>query len=274
MSIENKIVFMCGSHMRHMYIADKLRQEGRLAALVIEEREELFPEPPERLGEKDKELFIHHFTKREETEKKFFGHVNREELLESVPVLRITKEELNSDKNIEFLRQFKDNFLITYGTHIVKDDILNLFEGHCFNIHGGLSPWYRGTITLFWPFYLLRPNWAGMTVHRLTAKLDGGEVLHQSMPTLEYGDGIHDVAAKAVVQVAEDLCEIMSCLDNGAELVCIKQKGSGKLFVDRDWAPEHLRVIYELFDDKIVDKFLDGEFEVVNPKLVNFFDKE
>lgn len=128
-------------------------------------------------------------------------------------------------------------------------------------------------ITLFWPFYFLKPNWAGMTIHCLSANLDGGDILHHSVPKLEHGDKMHEVACKAVVQVAEDLCSILKCLDKGEKLVCVPQNGNGKLFLSRDWTPQTLRVIYELFEDKIVDMYLDGELEKSEPKLVNFFYK-
>ena len=35
-----------------------------------------------------------------------------------------------------------------------------------------------------------------------------------------------------------------------------------------------MRVIYELFDDKIIDMYLNGELEKSEPDLVNFFDKQ
>ncbi|BDG45790.1 MULTISPECIES: formyltransferase family protein [Parageobacillus] len=87
---------------------------------------------------------------------------------------------------------------MTYGVNKIDDHVIDMLPDYAWNIHGGLSPWYRGNITLFWPFYMLRPNWAGMTIHRLTSKLDGGDIVHHSVPKLEYGDGIHDVACKAV----------------------------------------------------------------------------
>lgn len=43
-------------------------------------------------------------------------------------------------------------------------------------------------------------------------------------------------------------------------------------FFCRDWTPQTLRVIYELFDDKIVDMYLDGELEKSEPNLVDFFE--
>ena len=267
--MKHKAILMCGSHMRHMYIAEKLYKEDRLAALVIEEREEFVPTPDDNLCQRDKENFILHFAKRDEAEKKFFGKVNIEEIKKNVPTYNVTKDTLNNSETIDFLKKYDSNFLLTYGVHKVTADIINCIA-HSFNIHGGLSPWYRGNTTLFWPFYFLKPNWAGMTIHRLSAKLDGGDILHHSVPTLEYGDTMHEVACKAVAKVADDLCEILQKLDKGASLICIPQKGSGKLFLGSDWTPQTLRVIYELFDDKIVDMYLNGELEQRQPDLVDF----
>ncbi|MGN1281175.1 MAG: hypothetical protein ACI4UM_04665, partial [Succinivibrio sp.] len=123
----------------------------------------------------------------------------------------------------------------------------------------------------FWPFYFLKPNYAGMTVHRLSSNLDGGDILHHSLPKLEYGDTLHGVSCKAVLAVADDLCRILEKYDTGSKIVCHKQKSSGKLFVSEDWGPQHLVLIYDVYKDRIVDKFLDGEFEVTRPDLTDFF---
>lgn len=60
------------------------------------------------------------------------------------------------------------------------------------------------------------------------------------------------------------VANILNRIDNGAELICSEQKGNGKLFLSRDWTPQTLRVIYELFEDKIVDMYLNGELEKRN----------
>lgn len=272
--MEQKIVIMIGSHLRHLYVADLLKKAGRLAGVIIEEREVFLPSPPEDIPEHDKENFRLHFKKRDEAEKKAFGNLSVEDIQKDIPHLSVTESTLNGDKVVEFLKSHPADYLFTYGVHKIEDRIIKLYEGKCFNIHGGLSPWYRGNTTLFWPFYFLKPNWAGMTIHRLTRKLDGGEILHHSVPELAYGDGIHDVACKAVKKVAGDIIEILKAADEGKELECYPQKSAGKLFMSRDWTPQTLRLIYDVFDDKIVDRYLEGELTRDDPNLISFFDKQ
>lgn len=269
--MRSKIVFMCGSHRRHLYIASKLLAENRLAALVVEEREEFVPTPNPNWNKHYQELFNLHFKERDEAEKKFFSEFDTDKVLSSVPLLKVTRDQLNSLNTINFLKNFSGNFLFTYGVHKISEDLISLFSNKSFNIHGGLSPWYRGCITLFWPFYFLKPNYAGMTIHRLSQNLDGGDILHHSMPTLEYGDKMHEVACKAVLSVADDLCVILDKYDSGNEIICQKQMGSGKLFVSEDWTPQNLVLIYDVFKDQIVDRYLDGTLIKTEPKLVKFF---
>ena len=267
-----KVVFACGSHPRHMYIAQKLKQAGRLAALVIEERENFNPEPEQNWDQHLQDLFKLHFKKRNDAENKFFGDLDLNHITSDIPILRIKSEELNSSKTKSFLSNYasSEHMLFTYGVHRVSDELISLSPNRAFNIHGGLSPWYRGNITLFWPFYFLKPNYTGMTIHRLSPRLDAGDILHHSVPKLIKGDGLHDVACRAVIQVANDLIQILDLLDTGKELVCIPQKGSGKLFNEEDWTPQNLTVIYDLYDDQIVDRFLEGYFVKTEPELVNF----
>ena len=51
------------------------------------------------------------------------------------------------------------------------------------------------------------------------------------------------------------------------------QRGTGKNFLSRDFRPEHLRVIYDLFDNKIVKQYLEGELSCPAPKLIRQFDE-
>ncbi|TDX58937.1 formyltransferase family protein [Orenia marismortui] len=265
-----KVVFLAGSHSRHLHLAQRLYQADLLGGLLIEERETFMPKPPNNIAEIDRQNFIRHFKERAEAENNFFGDIAEEEFKE-VSTIKVSKEELNSNRVKEWIKDLSPEVVISYGVHVIEDDLLAEFPEYSWNIHGGLSPWYRGCITLFWPFYFLQPNWAGMTVHYLSSKLDGGEIVHHSVPELKYGDGIHDVACRAVIQVSEDLIKIIKMLKQNEKLPKEKQRSNGKLFLGRDWQPHHLRLIYNQFDNDIVDYYLDGKLVSSNPPLIKAF---
>lgn len=262
-----KVVMMTGDHPRHLYVASRLMRAGFLHGLVVERRAAFVPEPPAGLPEVDRINFVRHFADRSASELRFFGKPDLAQFA-GLPVLHTTKRELNGDAVRDWIRREAPDVVLTYGVHVIRRELLELMPEHRWNIHGGLSPWYRGNITLFWPFYFLKPNWAGMTIHKLTDRLDGGDIIHHSVPELVRGDGIHDTACRAVIRVAEDLIPILEALRAGKPVEAVPQKSSGKLFTAADWKPSHLRVIYNLFNNDIVDRFLDGELGRDDPPLV------
>ncbi|HEX7063577.1 MAG TPA: methionyl-tRNA formyltransferase, partial [Bacillales bacterium] len=150
-----KVVLLTGSHPRHLFLARTLHQAGLLDGLLIEQREQFVPKPPPHLNQTDHDNFIRHFHDRDEAEQKFFG--NSSDVSLGVPVLKVEKNELNSETTKKWIAAQKADVVITYGVHKISNDMLEAFRFHSWNIHGGLSPWFRGNITLFWPFYFLKP---------------------------------------------------------------------------------------------------------------------
>ena len=93
--------------------------------------------------------------------------------------------------------------------HLILDPVIDQ-PSDKINIHLGLSPWYKGSATLYWPFYHLQPQFCGVTFHQITRQADAGEIIHQCVPVLEKGDKIHDVGVKCVIQAKTDLVKIIS----------------------------------------------------------------
>ena len=186
-----------------------------------------------------------------------------------VEMVPISLDELNSEKVQQHIRTASPEFLLTYGCHMLSEKTLACAQGEKWNIHGGLSPWYRGAITHFWPSYLLEPQKTGMTVHNLTQELDAGDVVHQCTAPLVKGDGLHQLAAKAVIEIGKELPELLRVVhEKGASAINkIKHKTPGRLWQGSHWQPHHLRLIYQLYDNRIVDYYLDGKIANSEPKL-------
>ncbi|WP_107840316.1 formyltransferase family protein [Metasolibacillus meyeri] len=261
-----KILLLTGSHPRHLYLVNELAKLGVVAAHVMEVREEFIPQPPAYLEDVDRENFIRHFVDRDKAEHYHFAGNNQ--VNSDIPTFKVSYANLNSKETIEWVKNQSFDLAISYGVHMLSNELLEVMPEHSWNIHGGLSPWYKGNTTLFWPFFMLRPNWAGMTIHRLTARLDAGEIVHQSVPQLAYGDGLHDVACKAVAQVSQDLVKIVQSIPL-EQIQYTPQKGNGKLWVGTDWMPQHLRFVYNVYSNDIVDQFLDGKLPKIEPPLIS-----
>ena len=138
---------------------------------------------------------------------------------------------------------------------MLSKNVIKLLPKHTINLHLGLSPRYRGTATLFWPFYFLEPQYAGFTFHKLSKDPDSGAILHQGVPQLNKGDKIHTVSCKVVLKACNDLIKLLRIFKK-KKWKYEKQKNSGKNFLTKDFLPEHLNVIYKLYKNKIVDLYL------------------
>ncbi|MCP4230553.1 MAG: methionyl-tRNA formyltransferase [bacterium] len=262
-------LMLTGNHLRHYFVANALAEAGQLAALVMEKREAFVPEPPDDIDDDLKALFIRHFREREEVEQEFFGGANRE--FPGVPTLRVSREELNGPRVREFATEIGAELALSYGVHFLKKATLAVFPEIRWNVHGGLSPRYRGCITMFWPSYMLEPQMTGITVHQLTQKLDGGPIVHQCAAPLVRGDGLHQLAGRAVMKLAGELPRLVKGQLTEELAPPQKQKSAGKLWLERDWRPEHLRLIYDVYGNRIVDCYLDGKFKQTEPDLIRQF---
>lgn len=262
-----KIVFITGNHPRHAYMARAIASTGLLDTVIIEQRENFKLSVPNNIPDDLKLLFTHHFNERDRIEGVFFDKIDWPE----VNLVNIAIEQLNSSKIRSLLTQVKPDLLLTYGCHMLDDETLKCVQGEKWNCHGGLSPWYRGATTHFWPSYMLEPQMTGMTVHELTSALDAGDVVHQCVPDLIRGDSLHMLAARAVKKLGEELPILINLLSEKGQIVKKHHTTQGALWPAAKWRPEHLRVIYQLYSDKIVDKYLDGEFINKQPILYRQF---
>ncbi|MEH6733284.1 MAG: formyltransferase family protein [Shewanella sp.] len=257
------IVFICGSHPRHAFIARQLATTGILKSVIVEQREHFTPQPPLGIDEDLKELFIHHFAQRDRVEHDFFGEVN----WPNVPIHYKQLSKLNSGQVHNLLTQSSPDILITYGCHMLTEETLNCVSGERWNCHGGLSPQYRGAITHFWPSYMLEPQMTGMTVHDLTQKLDAGNIVHQCVSDMVRGDTLHQVAARAVLKLGQELPQVIVKLVQNGSLDKQEQRNNGTLWLASKWQPEHLRLIYQTYQDQIVDLYLDKKISQKQPTL-------
>ena len=103
--------------------------------------------------------------------------------------------------------------------------------------------------------------------------VDTGEIIHNNIPKLSRGDSMHDVACKAVLSAHDDVNIVVNHIIERVKLKIKPKKDTslryrGKLYLKSDWKPEMLRVIYEFFDDKIVDLYLDNKIKCPKPKLI------
>jgi hypothetical protein len=258
--MSERILWLGGDQPRHLHYINGLK-DLNIVGGIMQMRGNSIPERPKGLKSVDKINWSIHFKQRKEAEEKYFGVPG----LPHIPLLVVDKETLNDTDSVEFVKKMKPDIALIFGTGMVREPLASALPKDTINLHLGLSPRYRGAATLFWPFYFLEPNFAGTTFHYIEQSPDAGSIIHQVVPKLERNDGIHDVACKAVL---ESTIQAVALIKKYPEWIKYPQKPeAGKNFLESDFKPQHLRMIYQVYKNDIVRAYLDGEIHPKEPKL-------
>ena len=259
------VVAVSGDHPRHVYLVQELARAGLLCGWVVERREPHVLVAGDDVPASLRDLFNLHFQRRETAEHRAFGALSPADV--AVDRLTVDLADLNGDRVRAFLADKAPSHVVSYGCHKLDEAVLNCVPARFWNTHGGLSPAYRGVHTHFWPSFMLEPQMTGMTLHETTAAIDGGAIIHQSGVRLTRGDGLHDLACRAVATYAQELPAVMARALT-TDVVGVVQKTTGRIWTAAMWRPEHLVPVYRHYDDRIVDLCLDGEISGRLPRLI------
>lgn len=263
-----RIVICCGDQPRHHYYANSLAEHFGVVG-VIHQRREARLEFPEIEGP-DAELNRAHFDLRAQKEEEYFLPKGAELHTPGAEVLEVTRGTLNDPASVDLLCDLRPDAMAVYGTHLFGGDLIAASPEWLINLHGGLSPWYRGSATLFWPIYMMQPGYCGTTLHMIDAHIDSGDILQHSRPEVRADDTVHDIGCRAIVAGTEAMTRLLHKLEAEGSLERFPQKKTGKVFYSYDFRPHHLRVINFLLEGGLLAEYLedrerfDGDLELVD----------
>lgn len=182
------------------------------------QRESTLPEPPTGIPARDRNNFIRHFRDWQTVELREFSHASAVRLSEAGPMLRIDPDDLDTPEVARFAAEAKADACVIFGPGLIKSPVFEALPEYKINLHLGLSPRYRGSATLFWPFYNLEPQRAGAALHIISPEAHARPILHTCVPELRRGDSIHDVGARTVLTAGRDMVRLLERLSRDGTL--------------------------------------------------------
>ncbi len=103
--------------------------------------------------------------------------------------LPIKMGDLNRLEMAALAPALESDVYIVFGASFIKGPLCEfLVSRRAYNIHMGVSPYYRGSSTNFWAMYDRRPEYVGATLHLLTKGLDSGPMLCHAFPAVRAWD--------------------------------------------------------------------------------------
>lgn len=244
---------------RHLYFANRIRDAFPVRAVAYEqtgyssaavERDHL---PPE-----DQALVERHFLERTRQEERFFGHLSH--LVEAdatCAVAQLQPGKLNTDATLSFLHRAGVDTVVVFGTNLIKEPLLSHFSGRMVNMHLGLSPYYRGTATNFYPLLNEEPEYVGATIHLIDAGVDSGAILRHARPKIVADDQPHTIGCKAIEAGIEAMLIVLGEIE-AERLASVPQWNvpRPRLYLRKHYHPDQVVALYRKLEQGLIPRYV------------------
>lgn len=244
-----RLAILTSTDIRHRYFVNAVRRRFPVAAVGYERTGYAPAARADDAGLTDAERSIirHHFAERARQEELYFGH-DAAPVADSpnTRVLPISTATLNSAATLAFLESAGVDAVAVFGTNLIRSPLLERFGGRMINLHLGLSPYYRGTATNFYPLLYGEPEYVGATVHLIDRGIDAGPILHHARPDITADDMPHTIGCKAIQAGINKMLLALRELDEG-RLRPVPQwpVATARLCLRKDYDPRDVVRLYE-----------------------------
>lgn len=236
-----RVMILCGRSPRHLYVANRLCDGAEVTAIVHEAPAQWTWEKfqrnlrPKVFWRKAWRWLRDRKRYAGNPEAKFFFGDETPKL--DHPELATEVPSVSSKEMLNLAEQRRPDLICVFGTSLIKGPLLEQFS--LINLHGGLSPEYRGADCTFWALHNGEPEKVGCTLHFIDAGIDTGRLIAHVCPEVQPGDDELTLFWRAVRDSAEVYREVIRKAAGG-EPIGIVQPSPGRLYQvkDRTWQAE------------------------------------
>ena len=159
--------------------------------------------------------------------------------------------DINADSVVERIRELKPDIILVYGTSLVKTKVIENVP-LVLNLHGGLSPYYRGSYCTEWALLNRDPENIGYTIHQLSDKIDGGGILTQWRVSILGDDTANRINMKLIKEGTQDMIRVLGKLQDKKLPDFQPQDGaSGFLYLTSHWSFKMQGLVRKLEKEKL-----------------------
>lgn len=265
-----RIMILCGRSARHLYVANALCHAGEVLAIVQETgsdwsvKKTLKKFRPDNLLRKAWRWLRDRRRYTGNPEARFFfpdsePRLDQPERVREVP-------HINHPEVVNMARELQPDLICVFGTSLIRGELLKAGRLGIVNLHGGLSPEYRGADCTFWALYNGEPDKIGCTLHYIDSGIDTGRLIAHISPEVHAGDSELVLFWRAVKDSAEVYAEAVARLAAG-ERLGMAQPGKGRLYQVRHRGLRHERELAT----RLKSGMLEG---LALPRRVRWFESE
>jgi len=252
-----KLAIITSNHLRHQYFVTQLAKVFSTTLLVVEEKKR---DPSKKgAGTELQEVVVKYFDDRDFSEQKFFGDIGWEEERKTIEdTLIIPAGSINEGVVKQALIKHSPDYVCVFGSSIIGEDIISLFPNRIINMHLGLSPFYRGSGTNFWPLYEEKLDYIGVTIHYLDKGIDSGKIIAQTKPVITTDDTPHSIGNKTIIAGVDLLIEILHRIENGEKIEGEDQNlALGRVYLFKECTAEHIAELVRKCEGGLISNFVE-----------------
>lgn len=239
-----KIVALIGTPVHLNYFVNRVAQDHDLALVIRENsRTNLLKKIMEKGILKSLAIIARHFMQRKKTVA-VYNHVLGElwqQMNDKIPLQ--TVDNINSPEVVAMLNEIKPDLVIVQGTTLIRNKTLAGIP-LVLNLHWGLSPYYKGSNCTEWAMINTDINNIGFTIHKISSKIDGGDIVTQGRPEIEMTDTANSINMKLTKAGAAAMSGIIRYIKKGGTLKFSAQDtANGQLFLTKHWTAEQAKAL-------------------------------
>lgn len=253
-----RVGILTSDDVRHRYFVNAVAESFDVVAVGYQDTGYVPADTDaDRIDAKTARIVRAHFDERRRQETIYFG--NRADPIApdgGRVVRRLDGASLNASETADVFDAQDVDVVVVYGSGMIKQPLIDRFAGRMINMHLGLSPYYRGTATNFYPLLNEEPEYVGATIHMIDPGIDSGPIVHHARPDITADDMPHTVGCKAILAGIDKTLQALHEVETG-RLVTVPQwpVENPRLYLRRDYHPSQVVRLYELIDAGLFRKY-------------------
>jgi hypothetical protein len=252
-AIAVRAIVLTSTFLRHQFVANRLAQ--RLDVVGVWQEEKSFEPMRYAATTEDERVIGEHFAARDASEQQWFGVEATLRIAPGALARRVAPGGCNQPDVVAEMRGTRPDVVLVFGTGILKAELIDSFAGRIINLHLGLSPYYRGAGTNFWPLVNREPEYVGATIHYLDAGIDTGPMLAHVRPNVQVEDGPHDLGNRTIVAAADRLADA-ALAHHAGRVRPVPQAGGGRLYQRKDFGAGAVARLHGNFATGMIAEYL------------------
>lgn len=248
--MRQKILVIRADEFRHKALSHSIKENGFVIHEIIEKK-------AQRKIPYTSDLMNLHFELRRQTELKYFSElVCKTELKEYE---QLVTHDINNSTALSFSQNFNPDLVITFGCSILTPYWIKIFGNRILGIHLGLSPYYRGSGTNFFPFVNNELGAVGYSLMKLNEGIDTGDIIHQAYASFEPNDDIHIVGTRLIKKMLDDILKLIKISDLKSQFELAKKQPrieNSRIYRRKDFTVETLTKALRNIENNSVGDYL------------------